>query len=416
MYDVVVYGATGFTGQLTAQYLAEHPQAPSIALAGRNLAKLRKVREQLDVPKERRDAIQLIEASAEDPASIQAFARSTKTIINNVGPYLKLGGFEVVKAAVEAGAGYVDLAGESVFYARLIQELHEAAQKTHAVIVPSSAMDSLPFDISTYLAVKEVKKALGGSADVGRVESGYAAQGSFSGGSFASLASMRTHPELFKYAQPYMLSPVKGAAKSPWFFTRYMPQFGRSGAFTILSPHNTRVLNRTWGLLEEARLPERYGPTFSFLDVFVAPNYMVSFLVSVTCTVLAWVLVNVPHIEKGLAWVAPPGTGASKEALDSGYLDARTVAYARDGKTRGLVVFRAKGDPGYLKTAAFLGEMALTIALEKERLTPMAKQGGILTPATVAPEIIAARLSKYGGVTIKGAKVSDSEDMSKVLV
>ena len=416
MHDVVLYGATGFTGQLTAQYLAEHPQAPSIALAGRNLTKLRKVREQLAVPRERRDAIQLIEASAQDAASIQALARSAKVVINTVGPYMTLGGFEVVKAVVEAGAGYVDLAGESAYYARLVQELHVTAQKTRAVIVPSSAFDSLPFDLSTYFAVQEVKRSLGPTADVDRVECGFVAQGSFSGGSFASMAAMRKDPELLQYKHPYFLSPVQGTLEPKAFLTRYMPQFRKSGAFTLLSPHNMRVVNRSWGLLEEAKLPARYGPTFRYFDAFVAPLYVLAVLVSLVFSALMWVLLHVPRIDTILAALFPPGTGASIKAQHKGFLHVRAVAYARNGNTRGLAVFRVQGDPGYLKTAAFLAESALTIALERGHLAPLAQKGGILTPATVAPEIIAARLGKYAGVTIKGAKVSGSEDVSKVLV
>ena len=113
-YDVVLYGATGFTGSLTEQYLAEHPQQPRVAFAGRNRSKLEKVLQQLtNVSKERVQSIDLIEASASDQASLIRMAQSAKVVMNLVGPYAELGGKDVARAAVEAGARYVDLTGEA---------------------------------------------------------------------------------------------------------------------------------------------------------------------------------------------------------------------------------------------------------------------------------------------------------------
>ena len=158
-YDVVLYGATGFTGRIVAQYLAEHPQQPSIAFAGRNKAKVQSIVDGLtNVSAERVKSIGVIEASAGDFASLQAFAKSARVIINTVGPYSLLGGFDVVRAAIEAGVGYVDLTGETGYYARVVRELHDSAVANKAVIIPSAGFDSLPFDLTTYLANEEIRR------------------------------------------------------------------------------------------------------------------------------------------------------------------------------------------------------------------------------------------------------------------
>ena len=145
-YDVVLYGASGFTGSLAAQYLAEHPQQPRVAFAGRNEAKIRGVMDKLTgVSKERLDSIGVIKASAEDMDSIKSMVAQASVVINMVGPYALYKGFELAQAAAEAGTGYVDLTGEGSVYQRIQRELHDVAKRTHAAIVPSSGFDCLPF-------------------------------------------------------------------------------------------------------------------------------------------------------------------------------------------------------------------------------------------------------------------------------
>ena len=120
-YDVVLYGATGFTGSIAAQYLAEHPQQPKIAFAGRNEAKIRDLINKLtNVSAERVQSIGVILATSEDHESLKRMASSAKAVINMVGPYAKYGGYDVARAAAEAGVGYVDLTGESSVYKHIV--------------------------------------------------------------------------------------------------------------------------------------------------------------------------------------------------------------------------------------------------------------------------------------------------------
>ncbi|WFD00176.1 hypothetical protein MYAM1_002923 [Malassezia yamatoensis] len=412
-YDVVVYGATGFTGKLVAQYLATHPQQPKVAFAGRNASKLQDVkRELVDVSKDRLESIDLMEASASDKASLQRMARSAKVVINMVGPYSLLGGFDVAKAVAEAGTGYVDLTGETDVFAHLARELHGQAKQTGAVIIPSAGFDCVPFDIGTYFAAQEIKKKLGPDAEIDHVLVGYLVKGSVSGGTLASAVNMANEPEVLKYTQPYWLSPVQGTQKLQSYFTRYLPQFDKYGSYTLFTPHNTRVVNRSWGLLEDARTSNRYGATFKYLEGFVAPNRVAAIVISNVMRTVAWLLLHVSMFGVLLNKLVPQGTGGSMEKQLQGFGNVRTLAYARDGTTKALSVFRVKGDPGYLKTATFIAEAALTIALDKDRLSPLGKQGGVLTTATFGAEAYRDRLTKYAGVTIESADVTHADAKS----
>lgn len=414
-YDIVLYGATGFTGGLAAQYLATHPQQPKVAFAGRNAEKLRKVRDNLTgVSKARLDSIALMEATSSDTASLARMARSAKVVMNMVGPYGLLGGFEVAKAVAEAGTGYVDLTGESDNFARVASELHSIAKSTHAVLVPSSGFDSLPFDLTSYLAAQELKKTSGPGVDVASVLCGYLVKGSVSGGTVASLAYMGNHPYAIKFSDLYWMSPLKGTAEPKIVSSRFLPQFGKYGSYSLFTPHNTRVVYRSWGLMEEAHSAQRYGSTFRYLEGFVLPSHIAAVIATTVFQVITWLTVTFSAFGKLCSWMVPQGTGGSMEVQLQGFADVRTVAYGSDGKSKALTLFKVKGDPGYLKTAAMISEAALTIALEKPRLSELAHQGGVLTPSTIGGEVLAERLVKYAGVRITSKDVTDVQDMRTV--
>lgn len=415
-YDVVLYGATGFTGSLAAQYLATHPQAPKVAFAGRSPTKLRAVRDKLvDVPKERIESIGLMEASADDKESLVRLARSAKVVINAVGPYGLYGGYDVAQAVAQAGTGYVDLTGETNVYAHVVHDLHNVAKQTGAVIVPSSGFDSLPFDLSAYFAAQEVKKVDGPSADIGQVLLGYQVQAGLSGGTLHSAVTISRDPEALRYGRPYWLSPTEGTQRTRALQPRYLPQFGKYGTVSLITPHNTRVVNRSWGLFEEARVPVRYGAAFAYLEGSVASSYIRACAALAFFHIFTWVLITFHFVGELLTKMLPAGNGPSLEEQLKGYADVRAVAYGQNTETKGVSTFRVKGDPGYLKTAAFLAETALAIALDRDLLTPLAQQGGVLTPATIGAEVLRERLTKFAGVTIQTSDVTRVRDLALLL-
>lgn len=153
-YDLVLFGATGYTGQLCAKYIRDTYDAKGEtvkwALAGRSQKRLDAMRAKL------RLQCGVLVADVSNPASIEAMVKRTRCVANLVGPYLRLGGIVVVEACARLGCGYVDLTGESAFYAQVIDRCHTLAQSTGAIIVPSSGFDSIPGDLTTYLAAQAI--------------------------------------------------------------------------------------------------------------------------------------------------------------------------------------------------------------------------------------------------------------------
>src|SRR3569833_1935996 len=158
-YDIVVYGATGFTGQLVAEYLAAHYRGDKQlrwAMAGRRLDKLKSVREAIGAPAD----TPLIVADAADPASLQAMVDQTKSVITTVGPYL-LYGNELIAACAASGTDYFDLCGEVPWMRRMIDAHLETAQRSGARLMFSCGYDSIPFELGTFFVQEEAKRVLG---------------------------------------------------------------------------------------------------------------------------------------------------------------------------------------------------------------------------------------------------------------
>ena len=143
------------------------------------------------------------------------------------------------------------------------------------------------------------------------------------------------------------------------------------------------------------------------------PSVIAAYITSTIMMTVAWLVSYVPFVGDFMMKSVPQGTGAPIEKQLQGFGDVRTLAYSTDKKTVGLATFGVKGDPGYLRTAMFISETALTLALEKQRLSTLGQEGGVLTPATIGGDVLAERLSKYGGVKIVTKDVSNSKDLCK---
>lgn len=394
-YDAVVYGATGFTGQLVAQYLAAHPQRPKLALAGRSISKVKGVIDRLTgIDAARAGEIGVLEASAHDYASLQRLAASARVIINTVGPYSLLGGSDVVRAAAEAGIGYVDLAGESAYVSQIIEAYAARAQETGAVVVPSCGFDALPFDLTTFLAAQELMRS-GHSA--GHAICGYDVRGGVSGGTLASTVNKRNSPAQLYLDDAYMLCPQKGSSK-PLNNVIKLPQFHKFGFPTLFSPHNTRIVFRSWWLLLGTK--DAYGDSFAYDEGHAASSKLAAQISLCSMATFIWLIVHVTLFGNMIKRYVPQGTGPSLETQLNGHLDVRTLVTAHGSSDQAVATLQGKGDPGYYLTARFISEAALAIALDKTRLSPVAQRGGILTPATIGAAVIAERLSKYGKITI----------------
>src|SRR6202171_3944784 len=216
-FDIVVYGATGFTGQLVAEYLATHytgKDAPKWAMAGRSLDKLATVRDAIGAPAD----TALIQADASDPASLKAMVDQTRSVLTTVGPY-QLYGSELVAACAASGTDYLDLCGEPVWMRQMIDK-HEATAKANgAPIMFSCGFDSVPFELGTFFVQEEAKRAFGAPAArvKGRVRD---MRGTMSGGTAASAkATFDAVPKDLSLIailnDPFALTPGFGGTKQP---------------------------------------------------------------------------------------------------------------------------------------------------------------------------------------------------------
>jgi short subunit dehydrogenase-like uncharacterized protein len=376
-YDIVVFGATGFTGALTAEYLAHAGAETRWAIAGRNRAKLESVRERLAGIDPVAAELPLIEADVGDPASIRRLAESTKVVISTVGPYIHYGE-PLVAACAAAGTDYVDLTGEPEFVDRMWIGYHEQAQRTGARLVHSCGFDSIPYDLGVLYTVKH----LPGSVPLS-VEGFVRAGATFSGGTYHSAVHI-----MGRLRQGAAVARERRAAE---------PRLeGRRVRGVIGKPHRSELAGG-WvvpfptidpqTVLRSARALDRYGPDFTYghyLTVGKLP--MVGGLMAGAGAVIA--LAQLPPTRKLLLKFKDPGDGPSEEQRAKAWFRVR---FAGEGGGARVLTEVSGGDPGYGETSKMLAESALCLAHDE-----LPKRSGQLTPAVAMGQPLIDRLVRAG--------------------
>lgn len=402
-FDVVVYGATGFVGELTARYLAEQaPAGTRIALAGRSETKLAATRKRLPA---RAASWPLIVADSDSPASLDAMCARTQVICTTVGPYLRYGE-NLVVAAASAGTDYVDLTGEVPFSRFTIDKTDELARSTGARIVNSCGFDSVPSDLGTYLLYRTAAAA--GAGTLGDTTMVVASmRGGASGGTIDSMRVIAEQagdpgtrrlllnpqalsggpgdiPHAGPRDAPSDIAPVSAKTVDPALRGTLAPFF--------MSSYNTRVVRRSDVLLDDA-----YGPDFRYRETMAVGGVPVlsaaiAGAVSVG-TGIGLGLMGFGPTRKLLDRVLPkPGEGPSEKAREAGHFTTHTYTTTSSGR-RFRSQIRAQGDPGYKATAVMLGEAALSLALDRDKLPDRA---GALTPAAAMGDVLIERLQGAG--------------------
>jgi short subunit dehydrogenase-like uncharacterized protein len=382
-FDIVVYGATGFTGQLIAEYLAAQYKGDANlkwAMAGRSKDKLAAVRDAIGAP----DDTSLIVADAGDPASLKAMADQTKSVITTVGPYL-LYGNELLAACVAAGVDYFDLCGEPIWMRQKIEQHEAAAKQSGARIVFSCGYDSLPFELGVFCAQEEAKKAFGAPAArvKGRVRK---MSGTLSGGTAASMraiveATMRDLSLVTMLRDPFVLTPGFDGPKQPLGNRPVFDEDLKSWtAPFVMANINTRNVHRSNMLLG---FP--YGKDFVYDEmVMTGPGEQGE---AIAKKVMA------ANNKFSGAEVPKPGEGPSKEERESGMYDLLFVAIAPDGRQVSAAV-KGDRDPGYGSTSKMISECAICLL----RDTPDVA-AGIWTPGAAMGDRLIKRLVDHAGLT-----------------
>lgn len=396
-YDVVVFGATGFAGEIVAEYLAERYADSDVrwAIAGRNEGKLKGVQAKLVANYPDAGEVPYLVADSMDEASLKAMASSSSVVCTTVGPYAKYGE-KLVAACIDEGTDYVDLTGETQFIRRMLDRHHEAAQEKGVRIVHCCGFDSIPSDLGT-LALQDAVIARDGEPvdEVKFILLG--GSGGFSGGTIASMVNLMEEAKDGDVRRilghPYSLNP-EGERKGPDGSDQMGPAKDEvtgwwTGPF-VMAAINTRIVRRS-----NALLGYRYGRDFRYSEVMRMGKGVKG---AVSATLLSggfgafYGLMAIGPARKALdKFVLPdPGEGPSREKIESGFFKILISGRKGDAEVARVTV-SGKRDPGYGATSCMLAESALCLALQGNDLR---SPGGILTPASAMGQTLIERLEQ----------------------
>ncbi|ELR13648.1 saccharopine dehydrogenase [Acanthamoeba castellanii str. Neff] len=391
-YDVLVWGATGFTGRLVAQYMAGRAKAAGLrwAVGGRSAARLAEVKRGLEATHGELDEVGVVTGDSTNAADMEAVARTTRAVISTVGPFTKYG-TALVAACVKVGTHYADITGEAPWVRSLIDKYHAEAKEKGVCIVPMSGFDSIPADIGTFMLADYVAKARlpwahvpfvamqKYGAQLGAVEALVRLNGGLSGGTAASMMEMASQGS-------------GGGNTRTWT------------NFFIMALVNTRVVRRSNALLGDA-----YGPNFHYNEYAKAKGLLMAILFTVALFIFGIMLrvrFTREHVLKKL--LPAPGEGPSEEKRAKsnfryelyGQVDYSKSEEQAEGRPKMVKAVVSGRDPGYTETAVMLSEVGIALAELSSRgelpVNPAVGSGGILTPASALGSQLVQRLQAAG--------------------
>ncbi|MEU0448642.1 saccharopine dehydrogenase family protein [Streptomyces tendae] len=377
-YDIVLFGATGFVGELTAEYLAAHaPDGLRWAVAGRDGEKLRRLRDRLTAAADTAADVGVLLADVSDPASLRGLAEQARVLATTVGPYVRYGD-ALVAACADAGTDYLDLTGEPEFV-DLAYVRHDArARETGARLVHACGFDSVPHDLGVYFTVRQLPEGV-----PLRVDGFVRVDATFSGGTFASALGQ------FARGRALRTAALERRRHEPRLVGRRVvtptgaPRFaGEVGAWALPLPTvDAQIVRRS------AKALDRYGPDFRYRH-YAAVRRLPVAVGGVAAVGALLAAAQVPAARRWLSGRLAPGEGPSAERRAKSWFSVRFV-----GEGAGRTVFTevAGGDPGYDETAKMFAEAALCLALDA--LPPTAGQ---VTTAVAMGDALTERLRAAG--------------------
>lgn len=377
-FDVVVHGASGFTGRLVAEHFARHHPDFRWAMSGRSAEKLATVRDEIGAAA----STPLIVADADDPASLRAMVQRTKAVLTTVGPY-QLYGSDLVAACAEAGTDYLDLCGEPAWMRQMIDAHEAAATASGARILFSCGFDSIPFELGVWFVQQEAARRFGTPAArvKGRVR---AMRGTFSGGTAASLkatlAAAARDPQVLEYLKdPFALTPDFAGPRQPHgAAVTHDDDLDAWTAPFVMAAINTRNVHRSNWLMGQP-----YGADFVYDEmILTGPG---------EAGEAAAKAVAAGNAAMGAEGGPKPGEGPSKAEREAGFYDLLFVALAPDGRQVRAGV-KGDKDPGYGSTSKMIAETALCLVDTPE------VAGGIWTPGAALQGKLVDRLQALAGL------------------
>ena len=393
-YDIIVWGATGFTGRLVVDYMAEQQANSNLkwAVGGRNPQKLQQMLAGRNVA--------MVTADSGDEASIEALVRRTRVILTTVGPYARYGS-SLVAACAKHGTDYCDLTGEVHWMREMITAYQEEARATGARVVHTCGFDSIPSDLGVYFLQKHMLETHGVPARQIKYRP-RAFSGGFSGGTIDSMIAMMEKARedksiRTKLADPYVLNDAQLGLDGPDRLSAYYDEdFGSWVGPFVMGSVNTRVVRRSAELLNGM-----YGRDFQYNEGVLSGKGAGGFLAATGTGVGTGVFVGAASVSftRGLMqkFLPKPGEGPSDDAINNGYYDIELFGQHPTDSDKNVRV-RVKGDkdPGYGSTSKMIVESALALAQDD-----LPVSGGFWTPASAMGDQLLARLPQNAGVTFE---------------
>ena len=383
--DIVVYGATGFTGKLCAKYLSENSDDLNWAIAGRNKEKLEELKKELSLD------VDIFIAESNDEKALDNITKNTKVVLSTAGPFHRYSS-NLVKSCVKNSSDYVDITGEFFWIREMIDLHHEEASSKGVRIIPACGYDSIPSDLGTFFSSTKIKEP------IKRIESFHAGQGGVSGGTTETGFSMGDLKLGKKMNDPFVLNPEKSVSNEQKLLSSDSVGIKKNnlieswtGPF-IMAVSNTRVVRRSAALLELNQ--EGYGVNFTYQEHAFYKKFRTALLVTFV-TLLFGLILSTPIRKLVRPLLPKPGEGPSEETMENGFFDSFFTAELDNGEKK-LFRVHGKGDPGYKVTSKFVCESALTLVKDREKLPGGNEYGGVLTPASGLGQPLIDRLSSNG--------------------
>lgn len=389
-FDLVLFGATGFTGRQLAAYLAAHaPTGTRLAVAGRDRDRLQALQDQVG-------AKAAIVADSSDQAAIDAMVEQARVVVSTAGPFHRYSD-GVAAACAHRGVDYADITGEAFWVRTLIDRFHDTARASGARLVPGCGFDSVPSDLGTLRTVHELRQRFG--QPTRQVSASFKLRAGLNGGTFATMLDLADGRASSAAGDVLLLNPADRASAA---------ERQRSADFSgvrfdadrdcwlcpfFMAPINTRVVRRSNALAAIAGEP--YGPEFSYQETLETRQRLRARLLATGWPALERLLTTA--IGRALARkVGPrPGQGPSAATMAGGFMRVRLLGEADDGRKL-LVALSASGDPSNLLTVQSLGEAALLLLGPRDQLPATVDRGGVLTPARAFGLRLLERLERVG--------------------
>ena len=383
--DIIIYGATGFTGQLCVKYFQSLNTKVRWVIGGRNLEKLQKVAE------ENQAQVEILIADSDDEQSLDNLTSRAKVILSTAGPFHRYGS-KLVASCIKNSTHYVDITGENFWVKGLIEKHHAEASRKGIRIIPSCGFDSIPSDLGVFFAAKSLDKP------IKRIESFHSYQGGASGGTLETMFSMGELDLGDDLTDPFLLNPKDSYSDEQMKKSSDRVGLAKkteinawSGPF-IMATANTRVVRRTEALL--ALRQESYGSNFTYQEHAFHKSWF-SAAKSLVLTGISVLILLSPLKRLVKPFLPKPGEGPSEEVQENGWFDCKFIVETEDG-LKLVFNMNGKGDPGYKVTSKLVSECALCLVEDAESLPGGLEYGGVLTSASGLGHSLISRLSKVG--------------------